>query len=381
MAHINISVTPKKVLACFLIFLVLVGILIGWLWLRTNEDKTHITNYEQVKAKSQLSKPKIQKDELENIKTGNGELESVENMPLPSPFNEDIHFTPYKSGSLVYQVDGYVEEELKLAKQIANESFDETLQNTVDWDSNYYKLVIQDAEPQPAYPSSLKLIIYSRRYAKLIEDGNAGLTDKDKLSIARQLSQDLACWRNLWSDGQRIRSAKQILHSVQKNSDELIIPLTFRINSTMLLVGAFSVEEALPQVIESIETLGDDTNWSVAGYTCDKILEALNTKKLNVEQQGIIDEYSAWKDKQETKIFEYETKELPSFKSPKRPFERATSLGASLDISQGKVILEMPTQYSYLALTQEKGYFDPTGYSEVQRKVVSFAKSYLETIQ
>ena len=74
--------------------------------------------------------------------TGCGQVQAAE-----APVDEEIYLTPYEPGSLIYHVDRYIEEELSLAKQIAEESFEETLQNTIDWNSNYYKLVISDAEP------------------------------------------------------------------------------------------------------------------------------------------------------------------------------------------------------------------------------------------
>lgn len=295
----------------------------------------------------------------------------------PATDAEDVHLTPYKPGSLIYHVDHYVEDEATLAKQIGNESFGETLLNMSDWNSNYGKLVT-NASLNPPLPSFLRLIIYSRRFAKLVEHGHEGLSEEERLGIAKQLKLDLAQWRSLWDDGQRIRAKVKRLHSVTKRSDELIIPVTLRINATILLAGACSIEESLPLVIESAETLGDDTNWSATGYACDKILSSLDSKTLGAEQQRILDEYHAWKSPQRTKIFEYETVELPSFKSPRRPYERATSLGAALDLTEGTVSIEMPPQYTYHILRQNRGYFDPTGSSEVLRKATEFAKAFCE---
>ena len=314
--------------------------------------------------------------------TGCGQVQAAE-----APVDEEIYLTPYEPGSLIYHVDRYIEEELSLAKQIAEESFEETLQNTIDWNSNYYKLVISDAEPRTALPSSLKLIVHSRRYAKLIEHGKNGLTDKEKSSLTSRLSSDLARWRKLWSDGQRPRASSIALHRVDQSSEELIVPLTYRINAAVLLAEALSVEEALPSIIQCVDTLGEDTNWSAVGYACDKILGSLDTKTLNPEQQGIVEGYYAWKDGQDAKAFDYETQEFPSFKSPTRPFERATALGANSDVLQDKVCIELPTQYYYMLLPEGKGYFDMTGYysdisySDIQKKVVSFAKSYCETLE
>jgi hypothetical protein len=267
-------------------------------------------------------------------------------------------------------------------KQIESESFQDTLLNMTDWDSNYLKIGIGNMDSIPASPASLKLIIYSRRFAKLIEHGREGLTEEEKTGIVNQLKNDLAKWKKLWNDGQKFRGegiTGYLLHSPDINSEDLIVPLTFRINSMILLAGALYIDELLPLVIECVDTIGEDTNWSAVGYACDKILNSLDSKKLNTVQKKILNEYQAWQSKQYTSIFEYDKVELPSYKSSRRPFERATSPGANEDISAGKVSIEMPLQYLYITLRQDKGYYDPTGISEVQKKVIDFAKAYSKT--
>ena len=369
----------KNIFVCLLIFLVLLGGTIVWLIKRsTTTDSKQVVKHlpvGQTEIESQPSKPEIENKEVTGEITDTDELTELENLPLPSPFDEEVHFTPYKPGSLIYHVDRYVEDELELAKQISNESFEETLLNTIGWNSNYSKLVV-NTQASPAHPSSLKLIVYSRRFAKLVEHGREGLTGEERLGIVKQLKLDLARWRSLWADGWRIRTGIRTLHSVTKKSDELIIPVTYRINATMILVGAFSIEEALPVVIEGVDTLGVDTNWSAAGYACDKILTSLHSKELGAEERRILNEYDAWKTQQNTKVFEYEILELPSFKSARRPCERATSLGAALDLSEGTVSIEMPPQYSYWNMREGKGYHDLTGSAEVQRRAIDFAKAY-----
>lgn len=373
----------RRIFVCLLILLVLLGGTIVWLIGRSKSNNgRQVVNHLPVgetDIKPHTAKPEIEIKEVTGETADNDELAELENLPLPSPFDEEVHFTPYKPGSLIYHVDHYVKDEVDLAQQISNESFTETLLNMSDWKINYYKLIM-NAEPNPAHPACLKFIIYSRRFAKLVEHGYKGFTVKERLSIVRQLKQDLVGWRRLWADGQRIRANVTIFHSVKKRSDELIAPLSIRINATMLLAGAFCIEEALPSVIESVETLGLDTNWSAAGYTCDKILTSLDSRELNAAQQKIIDEYHAWKAIQNGKIFGYETVELPSFRSPRRPFERATSLGASLDFSEGKISIEIPPQYLYLtpSLHQAEGYYDPTGSSEILKRTIDFARAYCE---
>lgn len=320
----------------------------------------------------------VGREPMESQRSGarlDGKDAGQDDLGLPSPF-EDMQLSPYKKGSLVYAVDAYVRDEGERVKQLKQEAFRDTLLKMSDWNSNYYKLVIQDAEPSPSHPSSLQLIIYSRRFAKLVGHGHGGLTPEQRAMITHLLRSDLSRWRTLWSEGQRIRAPITLFHSVNKASDKLIAPLTFRINSAILLVGACSLRESLPAVLESVEVLGEDTNWAAVGYACDKILTSTQVEGLGAERRRILGEYQDWKAKEGAGILEYETTELPSFDSLRRPFERATSLGAAVDFSTGKTLIEIPPQHTYITLRGGKGYYDPTGSSAVLKKVVAFAKAY-----
>jgi hypothetical protein len=379
MVNTSQKFNTKKRFIYSLVFLVLPGGMITLLLSALN-CKTENSTIKSNQVVSNL--PAVQTEPNKNDAketTDKDNLSHLDNLPLPSPLDENAKLTPYAPGSLVYHVDKYVADEANSVKQISGESFRETLFNMIDWESNYYKLVIGNMDSIPASPSSLKLIIYSKRFSKLIEHGREGLTEEEKSDIVNQLKNDLAKWKKLWADGQRIRSKVTILHSGTNSSEELMVPLTIRINTAILLTGAYSIEESLPVVIKIVDTIGVDTNWSAVGYACDKILCSLNSKKLNKQQQKIIDEYQAWRSKQDERIFEYEKVVLPSYKSSRRSFERATSLGANEDFSNDKVSIEMPLQYLYITLREDKGYYDPIGISEIQKKVVDFAKAYSKT--
>lgn len=276
-----------------------------------------------------------------------GEKAEYDHGVLPSPFDE-FQLSPYEKGSLTYAVDMYIKDEATLVEQIKKETLAETILEMSDWNSNYYKLVIQDAEPTPSHPSSLKLIIHSRRFAKLMDHSHRGLTGEEIAMITGLLRSDLSRWRKLWSKGQRIRARTTILHSVKKPSDELIVPLTFRINTMILFVGASSLRETLPLVLEAVEVLGEDTNWAAVGYACDKILTSTEVENLGPEQRRVLEKYRAWKTKEKVRILEYETIKLPSFDSLRRPFDRSASLGAAVDFSTGKTIIEIPPQHTYV---------------------------------
>ncbi|MHC4212908.1 MAG: hypothetical protein ACYSWP_05975 [Planctomycetota bacterium] len=371
--------SQRKIYLFLLVFLVLAGIVSLCLWPGT-ERKTVpsvVTDIEQIPddtntSHTEANSPPLE-PEAEVTKAINTDISDIEQLPL---FEEgEVRLTPYKPGSLIYHVDRYVKDETENARLIGAESFDETLLNIVDWKSNYNKLIIDDAYP-PVRPSGLKLIVFSRRFAKLMEHGYEGLTEEGKLSVIDLLKSDLVRWKKLYAEGQRIRAPVTYYGRPGKRSEELIVPLSMRINVTTLFIGQFSIEKALGPVLESVETFGVDTNFSAVGYACDKILSSLNPDNLSGDCRGVIDKYHTWRTTEKPKILEYKTLELPSYRSSRRPAERATSLGAALDFSKGKIRIELPPQFRYLPMRDEEGYYDPTGSTEILKKVINFAKDY-----
>ena len=228
----------------------------------------------------------------------------------------------------------------------------------------------------PSHPFCLKSTVYSRRFAKLIEHGHKGLTEQEKSGILDLLNSDIVRRKRLCAEGQSIRAKTGYFDKPGIASEDLIFPLSMRINATILFIGQFSMEQALGSVLETADTFGVDTNFSAVGYACDKILSSLKSDNLSGQRRRIIDEYRTWRSTEKPEILEYKTLELPSYQSPRRPFERATSLGADLDFSKGKVKIEMPPQYQYFTLRDDKGYYDPTGSTEILKKVIKFAQDY-----
>lgn len=300
-------------------------------------------------------------------------------LPVPAE-QEDVEFTPYEPGSLVYAVDSYVRDEQASVDRLKGETFHQTLRGLADFRDSY-SMLIMDVNPEPASPESLKLIVYSRRFAKLLEHAGNGLDPADAMEVVALLRDDLARWEGLWAQGQRIRALSVWTHIPTKpmgGGETLIVPLTYRINATVLLAGALELQEALPSVVQMSKTLGDDVNWSAAGYASDKILMSLDLEELSLERRAVVEQYQAWKSGQEQGIFAYERVELPSFASARRPFERATWLGASVDISAGSVVVEIPHQFGYRPFASGEGYSDSRGRSPILKEVVAYAEAYCQ---
>ena len=269
--------------------------------------------------------------------------------------------------------------EKKRVGQIEKETFETTLEMMVDWDTNYYKLVVDHGESTPATPKSLNLIIYSRRFAKLLEETQGKISRQRIASITNHLRSDLAHWRELTAAGQSLVAPSILVKAADRDSSDLIFPLTLRINATILLIGERSLEEGLPPVLEAVHTIGADTNWALVGYTCDKIMSVMDREKLNAEEKQILSEYDRWKAGLENKSFsQYEVVELPSFRSTRRPFERATSLGAKVSFEGGKVSVEMPPLYTVILVSlsaeDQDRYYDPSGNNAVAKEIVEYAR-------
>ena len=269
----------------------------------------------------------------------------------------------------------WIDDEERRVQQLMNESFETSLDMMVDWVGNYYKIVHADASPEVARPSSLRLILYSRRFAKLLEETQGELSERQIEPIISCLREDLIHWRELLAGGQNLRSASRPLQLPDHDSSDLIRPLTFRINAMVLLIGERSIEQGLPLVLEAVDTIGIDTNWSCVAYACDKILSTKDLGKLKSAQKGILDEYLAWKAALENKSFSsYKVIDLPSFRSARRPYERATSMGVGVDFSEGKVSAEVPPIYPYCKVGGPDVYLDPTGTTPIAKQIIAFAR-------
>jgi hypothetical protein len=260
---------------------------------------------------------------------------------------------------------------------IEKETFGQTLAMMVDWNTNYFKLVIQDASPLPSLPDSLKLILYSRRFAKLLEDTAGGVPPEQAAAMRDSLRDDLRRYRRLVKEGQTLDANTLPLSRVGGDSQDLIVMLLFRVNSQLLVAGERSIRECLPEVLETVDTLGQDVNWCAASYACDKILAGMKGRPVTPQQRAVLEEYDAWKrDLGDPGFFTYKVEKMPSFRSLQRPYERATSMGAPVDASAGTVSVELPSIYKVYTgpMDNKRRFLDVDGKTPTARKVVEFAR-------
>jgi hypothetical protein len=262
---------------------------------------------------------------------------------------------------------------------ISRETFGQTLDMSGDWGSNYYMQVYQ-GEPRATTPDGVFLILHSRRFAKMLEETQGGLTSDQILTVTNRLSADIEQWAKLAQRGQKLRGVSVTFGGPSYKTEDLLFPLTFRINSAILLLGERSVREGLPLILKSADVTGVDTNWSGCAYACDKILMSMERGSLPASQAAVLDSYRQWKVGEANKSFaEYKVIDLPSYRSAQRPHERATSMGLPASNEKGTVSVEVPPIYRvYLLQQPENGspYLDTSGTTEVAKHVVEYARKF-----
>ena len=86
-------------------------------------------------------------------------------------------------------------------------------------------------------------------------------------------------------------------------------------------------------------------NWVAAAYACDKILCAIDPGSVAGEQREILETYLRGRPERQARersLLQYRTEEMPSFRSPIRPYDRASILGAAEDRSRETIAIEIP---------------------------------------
>lgn len=260
------------------------------------------------------------------------------------------------------------------------EGFAESIAMMADWEANYSLEMVVAVQPNPVLPESLKTILYCRRFAKLLEDTRGGVTPDQVAAIREGMRHDTTLLRKLVDGGlQSFDDRVQMWHDRNKKSDELLWPLTMRINAQVLLIGERSVTECLPEVLDVPDAMGEHTNWCVVAYACDKILTQMSSGSVSDQQRQILTEYAAWREPQKNSgLFAYQSQTLAPFRSPERPLGRATSTGAPVGASKETVVVEIPATYKVLQTPADNG---KTGYLDVSKgrtatakEVVTFAR-------
>jgi len=232
--------------------------------------------------------------------------------------------------------------------EMVGETFEQSLGKMLDWQTYCAAGMFPELyfSGLPCFPATLKSIIYSRGFAKLMEETEAGPSEQQITAIASCLRGDLATWREHWDPEDEDLFLPPLVWG--PNPEEKLEPVSHRINAMVLLIGERSIRECLPLIVETFDTQGQYVNYSAVGYACDKILRSVDQSTLNREQKAILDEYFAWKAQMVghgyPEFEEYQVLELPTFRSARRPHEPATTFGP-VDFSEGRLTVEVPPQY------------------------------------
>jgi len=303
----------------------------------------------------------------------------------PDPFSDETSTFPDREvhhvtgpPKLSVMMERWVADERKAIEEVEQETFETTLEMMADWDS-YFKLIL-NADSLPSLPGSALLIIYSRRFAKLLEETRSGPSDRQITALMTCLASDTAKWTALAEDGQSLVAQVVLLHGHIEDQSDLIVPLTFRINATILLMGQRSIQAGLPLIVEAADTLDEDTNWAIVGYACDKILSTVDRTQVSPGQQAVLQQYATWKASVSNNSFsDYKVVELPTFRSTRRPHERATHMGAPIEFPEGSISVEFPPMFTYFKRrsSHQERYHDPKGQAPVAKRIVEFARRFL----
>jgi hypothetical protein len=230
----------------------------------------------------------------------------------------------------------------------------ESLQGTATYKDNYFKIIHAQAKMMPLYAASLHNIYLSRRWAKLV----ASLSSEPGLlpQVLEQLQSDTALLdKSIQYYGsltdQRKTGIVDLSRAPGRKGPLLVPEIMYRINTEILLMAQVGYAPATQTILETVDLLGEDTNWSVAGFAGDMILSSVDTGSLSHAQQEVIEDYTRWKDElPEDHVFKrYERIALPAFDSAYRPGDRSVALGAparksgeSISFVAAPIYVELP---------------------------------------
>ena len=231
-------------------------------------------------------------------------------------------------------IEGWTSQEEEQIAAIRSESFLESLQGTATWMDNYFRIVHAQAVAGPECASSLHNIYLSRRWAKLV----ASLSSDASLlpQVLEQLQSDTTLLEKSMQHygsltDQNKTGAVQMSRAPDDKGPLLVPEIMYRINTEILLMAQAGYAPATQTILETVDLLGEDMNWSVAGFASDMILSSVDTGSLSGAQQEVIDDYTRWKGElPEGHAFKrYERIDLPAFDSAFRPGDRSVVVGAS----------------------------------------------------
>jgi len=267
---------------------------------------------------------------------------------------------------------------------IGKETFAETLDQTANHNQNYLRLIFSPYYFHPAQSGLLQRIAFSRRFAKLVEEMREGGPSEDQIqTLLTRYRSDI---EKLRTQRAKIEAGGEIygFHTGAtfdpslEDPTDLCNPLCYRISATELLIGQFGVYEALPLVLESLQAReGSMTfNWTGAAYVCDKLLVAEPPDTCTKAQRALRDEYLQWRAAMSDRsVFKYVQVEVPTYRSARRPHERATAMGESVSTQEGTVEIEYPPVYDSEFVLRVPS--QPPAHP-LQPDIVAFARRFAE---
>jgi hypothetical protein len=276
-------------------------------------------------------------------------------------------------------VNNWLDEEQKLIERLRGETYEQSLALMSDWGSSYSKLSL-DVDPQPVLPESAKLIVHSRRFAKLMKDTAGVKWNAERDRTLKLLQADTVHWAKLYSEGQR-PEGDFMLTKVGENSSNLIVPLMFRMNTSLLLIAQHPDPACLPAVVQHAKTLGDNyTNWAIAALAADRIMSAASPSGWTKDQLAALEHYRTWKRGSKPAEFTtYVVVDLPSYESPNRPYDRASSVGVkpSWGNPDDKISVVVPQLYKVylLGTSPDARTFSDlnSGKAELAKRILNFS--------
>jgi hypothetical protein len=262
----------------------------------------------------------------------------------PDSFTEEWVANANQSSPLSHAKNVLIGQAQYLFNPTANETFDESLRNTIDYVSNYFLIVHNDADSRPYLPDNFHAILLSRRWIRLVTDMQAdseGVLGKD---VLRQLKSDLPKYRNVVDSEIKKRQVvsegvgiAHIMGGPNVDSEKHLYPLGARVNVSLLLLGQFPQPEALGPILELARFPAPElTNWAAVGYAADKTMQNMDSDKVSNAKREVLEEYRSWKQTlpNDNAFSSYKKIQMPAYASEHQPGDpTATRIGKSDVIS------------------------------------------------
>lgn len=278
--------------------------------------------------------------------------------------------------SLKRASDQWIRDADATIEAMEKESFGQSLEMMSDFESNYFRQVSNNSYC-PALPESTFFISHSRRFAKLAEAFRDGDRAALRMIAMKQFAADLTRWKKLHDGGQKVVGGGAV--SISGPAESYIWPLSWRINSILLLLAQHPEPSDLGVVARYAETLGEEGNAALAGFLAARAFESVDPSGGGEIGRGA-DAYRAWASKPDmAQTLAGEALELPSFRSPVRPSDLVSSVGLRMRNPPPLPAIELRVPQSYMLLIRldaSQGLYDDAsrGKHEINRRAVEWAR-------